>query len=116
MDYFFLSIIASIFVILGYLPEFYDIIKTKHATMENIAIWFIWSTGSLFSITYCALNEEYYVMSTHVVIFTMNFTTFILKLYYVNMYPKYIDNNISQDVNTNIHATTINHNSFIENV
>lgn len=110
MNYFFLSVIASIFVILGYLPEFYDIIKTKHATMENITIWFIWSTGSLFSITYCALNKEYYAMSTHVVIFTMNFTTFLLKFYYVKIYSKHIDRLISQDVITKPHDNIKPHN------
>uniref|UniRef100_A0A6C0E2K5 PQ-loop repeat-containing protein n=1 Tax=viral metagenome TaxID=1070528 RepID=A0A6C0E2K5_9ZZZZ len=113
MDYFFLSIIASIFVILGYLPELYDIIKTKYATMENITIWFIWSAGSLFSITYCALNQEYYIMSTHVVIFTMNFTTFLLKFYYVKIYPKYTNTNILQDITSkhdNIHS---NHDNLV---
>ena len=82
MQYIFLSIIASIFVIIGYIPEITSILKTKQSTMDNLYIWFIWSCGSIFSITFCILNEEYYNMSTHVIIFTMNSTTFLLKLYY----------------------------------
>ena len=82
MDYIYLSIIASILVIVGYIPEITSILKTKTANIDNIYIWFIWSCGSIFSITFCYLNQEYYAMSTHVIIFTMNSTTFLLKLYY----------------------------------
>lgn len=83
-QYIYLSIIASTFVVVGYIPEFINIIKTKQSTIENLYIWFIWSVGSIFSITFCLLNEEYFAMSTHIIIFSMNSTTFLLKLYYYN--------------------------------
>jgi hypothetical protein len=83
-QYIYLSIIVSNFVVVGYIPEFINIIKTKQCTMDNLYIWFIWSCGSIFSITFCALNKEYYAMSTLVIIFSMNSTTFLLKLYYYN--------------------------------
>jgi uncharacterized protein with PQ loop repeat len=102
-QYIYLSLIASIFVVVGYIPEFINIIKTKQSTIENLYIWFIWSCGSIFSITFCALNEEYFAMSTHVIIFSMNSSTFLLKLYYykpdkINKYDnniKYIDDIIN---------------------
>lgn len=102
-QYIYLSIVASIFVVIGYIPEFINIVKTKQSTIENLYIWFIWSCGSIFSITFCALNEEYFAMSTHVIIFSMNSSTFLLKLYYykpclTNKYEnniKYIDDIIN---------------------
>ena len=81
MQYIYLSIISSILVIIGYIPEISSIIKTKQATIDNL---YIWCCGSVFSIAFCALNEEYYPMSTHIIIFTMNSSTFLLKLYYYN--------------------------------
>jgi hypothetical protein len=101
--YIYLSIIASIFVVVGYIPEFINILKTKQSTIENLYIWLIWSCGSIFSITFCAINEEYFAMSTHVIIFSMNSSTFLLKLYYykrgiINKYDnniKYIDDIIN---------------------
>lgn len=55
MNYFFLSIIASVFVILGYIPEFYTIITCKKKDVGNVYIWLIWTTGNTFSIAYCVL-------------------------------------------------------------
>ena len=97
MQYIFLSIIASIFVIIGYIPEITSILKTKQATIDNLYIWFIWSCGSIFSITFCLLNEEYYAMSTHVIIFTMNSSTFLLKLYYYKK-PNYSKQNVIDNI------------------
>jgi hypothetical protein len=127
MDYIYLSIIASLFVIIGYIPEITNILKTKTATIENLYIWFIWSCGSIFSISFCALNEEYYAMSTHVIIFTMNSSTFLLKLYYYkkpllkytlfNNFDKKpninTDNNavIFNPLNNNINNNNINNNN-----
>ena len=58
MEYIILSIIASFFVIIGYIPEINNILKTKQATIDNLYIWFIWSCASIFSITFCLLNEN----------------------------------------------------------
>ena len=84
MKYIYLSIISSILVIIGYIPEISFILKTKQATIDNLYIWFIWCCASIFSIIFCALNEEYNPMSTHIIIFSMNSSTFLLKLYYYN--------------------------------
>jgi hypothetical protein len=105
MRYISLSIIASILVIIGYIPEIKNIIKTKSATIDNLYIWLIWSTGSIFSITFCFLNEEYYAMSTHVIIFTMNSTTLLIKFYY---YKKSLNKNNSLFIqDTDIETNTI---------
>jgi hypothetical protein len=93
MQYIFLSIIASIFVIIGYIPEITSILKTKHATIDNLYIWFIWSCGSIFSITFFILNEEYYAMSTYIILFIMNSATFLLKLYYYKK-SNYLNQNV----------------------
>ena len=82
MPFIYLSIIASILVVIGYIPEIYSIYRSKKADIENIYIWLIWSCASIFSISFCILNEEYYVMSTYIIIFIMNSTTLLLKLYY----------------------------------
>jgi len=86
MAYYYLSILSSVFIFTGYLPELYHVIISKQATLGNIYIWLIWCMASLLSIIYCLLNEEYYVMTTHIVVFTMNGTTFSLKYYYAYIY------------------------------
>ena len=88
MNYFFLSIISSIFVILGYIPEFYTIITYKKKDVGNVYIWLIWTTGNTFSITYCILIHEYYIMATNIIILLMNFSIFILKYYYLHIYEE----------------------------
>lgn len=84
MQYIYLSIISSVLVIVGYIPEISSILKTKQATIDNLYIWFIWCCSSVFSIIFCALNAAYLPMSTHIIILSMNTSTFILKLYYYN--------------------------------
>jgi uncharacterized protein with PQ loop repeat len=105
--YYFLSIIASILVVLGYLPEFYDICKTKTATIENMYIWFIWSAANIFSIVYCILNQYYYIMITHIIVFSMNSTTFLLKYYYIYLYKPPIHIKISNEIENNINDVVI---------
>lgn len=90
--YYILSIISSVLVMLGYLPEFYDICKNKKANLENMYIWLVWAAANIFSIAYCLINQYYYVMITYVLVFVMNFATFILKYYYVYLYtPEIMD-------------------------
>ena len=88
MNYYFLSIIASIFVILGYIPEFYTIITCKKKDVGNIYIWLIWTTGNVFSIAYCVMISEYYIMATNIIILFMNFSVFMLKYYYLYIYQE----------------------------
>jgi CDP-diglyceride synthetase len=82
MPFIYLSIIGSILVIIGYIPEIYYIIKHKKADIENIYIWLIWSCASIFSLSYCLLNNQFYVMATYIIIFIMNTSTLLIKLYY----------------------------------
>lgn len=88
MDYTFLSIMASVLVVIGYLPEFYTIIVYKNKEVGNMYIWIIWTTSSSLSVIYCALIKEYYVMVTNVIILLMNFLTFLLKYYYLHCYKE----------------------------
>jgi len=97
MDYTFLSIMASVLVVIGYLPEFYSIIKNKSKDVGNIYIWIIWTTSSSLSVIYCILIEEYYVMVTNIIILLMNFLTFLLKYYYLHYYKEIENEDLSQD-------------------
>ena len=88
MNYFFLSIMATTLVILGYMPEFYTIITCKKKDVGNVYIWLIWTTGNTFSIAYCVLIQEYYIMATNIIVLIMNFSIFMLKYYYLHIYEE----------------------------
>ena len=101
--YEYLSIISSVLIILGYLPEYYIMIKTKEAKIESSIIWIIWTSGSLLTIIYGLLNDQYYLMTSQYTVFGMNLLTLILKIYYIyyNIDNKiYIEkNNIEENKN-----------------
>jgi uncharacterized protein with PQ loop repeat len=81
-----ISIIASVLIILGYLPEFYELYKTKEAKIGNAYIWIIWTTGSLLALLYGTLNEQYYLIATQITVFLMNILTLLSKIYYIYCY------------------------------
>ena len=86
MAYEVISIIASILIILGYLPEFYILYKLKKAKLENIYIWIIWTSGSFLALLYGILNKQYYLIASQITVFIMNIITLFSKLYYIYCY------------------------------
>ena len=86
MAYEVISIVASILIILGYLPEFYALYKLKEAKIENAYIWIIWTSGSLLALLYGILNKQYYLIATQITVFIMNIITLFSKIYYIYCY------------------------------
>jgi len=86
MAYEAISIIASVLIMLGYLPEFYALYKAKEAKIENAYIWIIWTSGSLLALLYGILNEQYYLIATQITVFLMNTLTLLSKIYYIYCY------------------------------
>lgn len=66
--------------------EFYSIITYKKKDVDSIYIWLIWTSGNTFSVAYCVLIHEYYIMATNIIILMMNFSVFMLKYYYLYIY------------------------------
>ena len=97
MAYEAISIFASILIILGYLPEFYALYKSKEAKIENAYIWIIWTIGSILALLYGILNEQYYLIATQITVFIMNSITLFSKVYYIYCYKS---NNHNISVNT----------------
>jgi len=89
-----LSIIGSVLIILGYLPEFYALYKVKEAKIENAYIWIIWTSGSLLALLYGILNEQYYLIATQITVFLMNTLTLLSKIYYIYCYKKMYEKSI----------------------
>lgn len=77
MPYQYLSIISSIFVVLGYLPEIYIVIINKKSNITNIPIWIIWLLSSGLGIIYCGLNQNYLIN------FFLCLVTFILNMFFL---------------------------------
>ena len=65
------------------IEKYYIMIKTKEAKIESSIIWIIWTSGSLLTIIYGALNDQYYLMTSQYTVFGMNFLTLSLKIYYI---------------------------------
>jgi uncharacterized protein with PQ loop repeat len=98
MAYEYLSILSSILVAIGYLPEYYILIKNKKVKFENIYIWLIWTCGSMLSVIYGILNKQYFLMATQYTVVILNFSTLLLKLfYYYNSNNNIIVENIRYD-------------------
>lgn len=98
MAYEAISIVASILIILGYLPEFYTMYKIKKVEMENAYIWIIWTIGSFLALLYGILNEQYYLIATQITVFLMNIITLLCKIYCMYcMYCYKLFNEISKE-------------------
>jgi uncharacterized protein with PQ loop repeat len=95
MAYEAISIVASILIILGYLPEFYTLYKIKKVEMENAYIWIIWTIGSFLALLYGILNEQYYLIATQITVFLMNIITLLCKVYCMYCYKLF--NEISKE-------------------
>lgn len=108
MAYEAISIVASILIILGYLPEFYTLYKIKKVEMENAYIWIIWTIGSFLALLYGILNEQYYLIATQITVFLMNIITLLCKIYCMCCYklfneiPKEKVSECDIDINSNI--------------
>jgi hypothetical protein len=83
MPYQYLSIISSIFVVLGYLPEIYIVIINKKSNITNIPIWIIWLLSSGLGIIYCGLNQNYLIMINYLINFFLCLVTFILNMFFL---------------------------------
>ena len=106
MAYEAISIIASVLIIIGYLPEFYTLYKIKNVEIENAYIWIIWTIGSFLALLYGILNEQYYLIATQITVFLMNIITLLCKIYCMYCYKlfneipkeKLKSNNIDNDI------------------
>jgi len=95
MNYVYLSIISSTFIIIGYLPEIYFTIfqvKDVDSTKYSSTLWLI---GGIFGTVYGGINNaDTLIIVNYSINTSLNFLTLLLKLHY---YYKSI-NSISQEM------------------
>jgi hypothetical protein len=86
MQYRFISIISSILVVLGYLPEIYNLsasilFNKPYSEESNNIIWAIWISASGLGCIYGIFIEDYYVSVNCGVNAGLNATIFALRTY-----------------------------------
>jgi hypothetical protein len=92
MLYRIISIISSILVVLGYLPEMHNLISSiwfnkPYSEQSNNIIWFIWITASGLGCIYGIFIQDYYVCVNYGVNTGLNATIFVLRTYKFNKKP-----------------------------
>jgi hypothetical protein len=86
MLYRFISIISSILIVLGYLPEIYNLSSSifynkPYSEQSNNIIWFIWISASGLGCIYGIFIKDYYVSVNCGINTGLNATIFILRSY-----------------------------------
>jgi hypothetical protein len=86
MFYRFLSIISSIVIVIGYLPEIYNISSTifcnkPYSEQSNNIIWFIWISASGLGCIYGIFIKDFYVSMNCGINTGLNTTIFLLRMY-----------------------------------
>jgi hypothetical protein len=100
MQYRFISIISSILIVVGYLPEIYNLSssilfdKTYNEQSNNI-IWAIWISASGLGCIYGIFIEDYYVSVNCGVNAGLNATIFALRTYKFKKNPVVTNENIN---------------------
>jgi hypothetical protein len=101
MSYQFLSIISSILVVIGYLPEIHNLSRSilfdkPYSEYSNNIIWGIWISASGLGCLYGYFINDYYVIINCGINTVLNTTIFLLRMYKFkkNISNKSIDINI----------------------
>jgi hypothetical protein len=83
MNYVYLSIISSSFIIIGYLPEIYFTlfqIKNVDSTKYSSSLWLI---GGILGTVYSGINDaDKFIIINYSVNTSLNLLTLVLKIYY----------------------------------
>lgn len=83
MNFVYLSIISSSFVIIGYLPEIYLTvfqIKNVDSTKYSSTLWLI---GGILGTVYSGINDaDKFIIINYSVSTSLNLLTLVLKIYY----------------------------------
>lgn len=100
MLYRFLSIISSILIVLGYLPEIYNLSSSifynkPYSEQSNNIIWFIWISASGLGCIYGIFIQDYYVSVNYGVNAGLNATIFALRSYKFKKNPVVTNENIN---------------------
>jgi hypothetical protein len=94
----YISISATIFCIIGYLPEIYSLSYAIYHKIEQKIksdMWSIWILSALLSVTYAFIINDMFVIINTVTILVLNIVVFILKKKYISVKNKIIPiNNI----------------------
>jgi hypothetical protein len=95
MNFVYLSIISSSFIIIGYLPEIYFTIfqiKNVDSTKYSSTLWLL---GGIFGTVYSGLNNaDTFIIVNYSINTSLNLLTLLLKIYY---YCK-MNNEISNEI------------------
>jgi hypothetical protein len=86
MTYQFLSIMSSVFTVLGYIPEIYNLsscilFNKPYSQLSNNIIWGIWISASGLGCLYGYFINDYYVIVNCGINTGLNTTIFLLRMY-----------------------------------
>ena len=86
MTYQFLSIMSSVFTVLGYIPEIYNLsscilFNKLYSQLSNNIIWGIWISASGLGCLYGYFINDYYVIVNCGINTGLNTTIFLLRMY-----------------------------------
>lgn len=86
MIYQYLSIVSSILVVIGYIPELYNLcnclcLNKSYNEYSNKLIWMIWIGASSFGLSYGICINDNYLIINYGVNTLLNSSIFILRMY-----------------------------------